>query len=149
MNSKVILGLGSSYGDDAVGWRVVEHLKKRLPTEARLVVIAEPTQIIEHLHPTAQVWIVDACRGKQPVGSIVRFTWPEDRLLDHAAANTHSLSLSAVLQLAAALDKLPAALVIFAIEIGPGPFAGDELSPPVATAANELAQRLAAEVAAT
>jgi hydrogenase maturation protease len=144
-----IIGLGSPHGNDAVGWRVVEGLQLALDGWVVVRAVAEPTQILEHLEGCRRLWIIDACRCGHPLGAIARWTWPEDaRQLVGGGSSTHTMSLPSVLQLAAALGKLPESIVIFAVEIGVGSLIGAEMSDEVAAAVVVLEQRVREEVSA-
>jgi hydrogenase maturation protease len=144
-----IIGLGSPHGNDAVGWRVVERLQLALDGWVVVRAVAEPTQMLEHLEGCQRLWIIDACRCGQPVGSLWRWTWPADaQRMTSGSSSTHAMSLPSVLQLAAALGKLPESIVIFAVEIGVGSLIGAEMSDEVAAAVVVLEQRVREEVSA-
>lgn len=143
----VIIGFGSPHGNDAVGWRTVERLQPALGSWVVIRAVADPTQMLEHLEGCKRLWMIDACRCGQPVGSLWRWTWPADAPhMTSSASSTHAMSLPSVLQLAAALGKLPESIVIFAVEIGVGSLIGAEMSAEVEAAVAVLEHRVREEV---
>jgi hydrogenase maturation protease len=147
--ANVIIGVGSPHGNDAIGWRVVEGLQMAMDERVAIRAVMEPTQLLDHLDGCTNLWIVDACRCGQSQGEITRWAWPEDtREIARDASSTHTMSLPAVLELAAALGKLPERIVIFAVEIGSHALVGEEMCDEVAAAAMELVERVREEVSA-
>ena len=74
-NMKVlIVGLGNPIlGDDGVGWRVAEEVRKRLPEDAPVEVLCLSLggiSLMEHLIGYDRVILVDAFSTDAPVGSI-------------------------------------------------------------------------------
>jgi hydrogenase maturation protease len=61
--------------------------------------------------------------------------------------STHGFGLSEAIELARALDQLPARCVVYAVEAG-AVVAGEPLSPAVAAAVQEVAGRIRAEIVA-
>lgn len=115
----LVLGVGHpDRGDDAAGPLVAEALGGLEGVVTRSVV-GDPSSILtEPLWDTAErVVLVDTVRTGRRPGTVHR--WAGTRLLDHLPATgggTHDLGVATTLQLAAALDRLPADLVIIGIE---------------------------------
>ena len=102
-----VVGIGSEQGNDAVGWRVVEELAALLPTSALAVTLTDPLQLMPLLGEYARVWIVDACRSEQRVGTISRFAWPDERMDRRGALSGHGVGVAEILELAETLEAIP------------------------------------------
>jgi hydrogenase maturation protease len=137
--------LGSPFGDDRVGWEVVARLRESLPEGTRIDTTSDPLVVLEPLPGAERLIIIDACRGAGEVGSIYRFEWPDPRLAASGTVSSHGVQLTAALELAAALGRLPRRVTVLAIEAGAdGPEAG--LSEAVEAALPEVVSRVLAEV---
>lgn len=119
MRQVSILGIGSPFGDDQVGWRVVEKLQD-MQWNRRLTIkkLDRPhLQLIDEIKNGDVVFIVDAMKSGKELGSISRLTL-EDINLFKPSISTHDFGVIPSLQLARALNQLPSQLVLFGIEIG-------------------------------
>jgi len=137
-----IIGLGSPFGDDRVGWRVAEALGTCLPAEqARILSLDRPgPALLEALAGRSEVILIDAAATGTPPGTL-------HRLADVAMADTlesvssHDLGPLQTLRLGRALGMLPPRLELYVISIDPArardPSA--DLSAPVAAAVGPLA----------
>lgn len=140
-----IIGLGSPFGDDRVGWRVIELLQGRLPAEISLVSLDRPgAALINWMQGVDNLVLIDALRSGAAPGSIVALT-PDDLETRSCRLTSHQLALSETVELAARLGHLPEQTRIYGIELDS--FSNDELSEVAATAARELASRLAKAMA--
>lgn len=149
MSKTCIIGLGSPHGDDAVGWRVVEELDKWLPLSVRVMTSTEPTELMPLLGAYDRCWIVDACRSEQQMGTITRFTWPDEQIDRRWSVSGHGIGLAEVLELARTLGSIPRETVVYTIDIGQEPrWPEGHLTAAVAAAAALLRGRLIAEVVA-
>ena len=146
----VVVGLGEpSRRDDGSGPAVVRALATRVPPGVRLVErVGDATQLLELWDGATVAIAVDAVVSGAPPGTLVRLEGPELRRL--AAARTtssHGLSLRDALELSAALGRLPQRLVAYLVEAAEtGP--GVDLSPAVARAVEQAAERIAHELMA-
>lgn len=105
--TNVVAGFGSPYGDDQVGWLVIDRLAARALVAARLVRVREGTELVEELEGCQQLLVVDACRSDQPAGSISRIRWPDPRFSSGNCHSTHGIGLCHALELAQQLGRLP------------------------------------------
>lgn len=136
-----IIGLGSPFGDDRVGWRVIELLKGRLDAQIDLVTLDRPgAALINWMAGVQRLVIIDAVSSGRPPGHIARLA-AVDLDAQVGGTSSHQLDLAQTFELARALDCLPHQVEILGIEIGTLQSAG--LSRPVADAAARLARRLA------
>lgn len=145
----VVIGIGNSErGDDAAGRAVAQRLTGMLSRGVEVVEREQATALLAAIDGAAAVFVVDACASGAPAGTIHRFDATMARLPDLAfAPSTHSLGLTAAIELARALGELPAHCIVYAIEGGSFDV-GAPLSPPVSEAIVEVAQRLYTEVSA-
>lgn len=146
----VVIGVGNpDRGDDRAGRAVAERLSGTLP--AAVEIAQEPgeaTALLTRLRGAQAAYLVDACASGAAVGTVACF--------DVAAAplpqalfgvSTHGFGLAEAIELARALGELPPRCTVYAIEGGAFD-AGAPLSPAVAAAVAEVADRLAADIAA-
>jgi len=138
-----VIGIGSPFGDDAVGWRVIELLRGRLVSGVELLALDRPGPgLVTALEGVEHAVIIDAIRSGGSAGDLHRIAfealaWAPD------SPSSHGFGVAHALRLAAALGSLPPRLEIHTIELGE--LAGDGLSPEVETAAQTLAEQLADE----
>jgi hydrogenase maturation protease len=145
-----LIGVGNRWrGDDAAGLVVAARVRAQLPGAVDVVEHeGEPIDLIEACAGAQTTWLVDAvCSGAQP-GVLHRLD-ASDRPLpaELFRLSTHRLGLHDALELARALGRLPPRVVVYGIE-GSRFEAGCPLSPPVAAAAERLADALIEEVTA-
>ncbi|HUG69251.1 MAG TPA: hydrogenase maturation protease [Pirellulaceae bacterium] len=142
---KLVIGVGSPHGDDAVGWRVVDQLATNVPATVQAVAVREPTQILPHLADAERVWIIDGSRSGGRPGAITRLEWHAGCLLGDSRASSHGCGVDDVLRLSSALGYPASNVVIYAIELSETKPA-TPLTPEVAAAVTEVTQRILAEI---
>jgi hydrogenase maturation protease len=108
MEQTFIIGVGSHFGDDQLGWRVAEILATQTHPGVSIRNVASPDALL-HLHGGADHWvIVDAGVDHDRTGSILRLEWPSDNIIPSTLPRgTHDLGLVASLKLVEALGDLP------------------------------------------
>jgi hydrogenase maturation protease len=141
-----IVGLGTPFGDDRAGWEVVTLLRNALPSGTRADITSDPFLVSDGLPGDELLIVIDACRGSGPPGSVHRFEWPDSRLTANGGISSHGVGLTAALELAGVLGRLPQHVIVFAIE-GTSADPGTGLSQPVEAALPEVAARVLAEFA--
>ncbi len=129
-----IVGLGSPFGDDRLGWVAVEMLQGSAVLNEggagviSFAVLDRPGALLmTHWHDAERVIVVDAVRSGAPPGTLHRLE--PDKWTTSESVSSHGFGLAAALELARALDDLPP-LVLHGIEIDPSN-AGFSLSEPV------------------
>jgi hydrogenase maturation protease len=140
-----VVGLGSPFGDDRAGWEAVALLREALPPGARAEVASDPLAVLDKPPGCEILVVIDACRGAGPPGSVHRFGWPDPRLGAAGAVSSHGVGLAAALELAGTMGRLPARVVVFAVE-GASEVLSDGLSRAAAAAIPEVAARVLAEL---
>ena len=141
-----ILGIGSPFGADRIGWEVVEALGARHPQsryargDLRIGSCDRPgVGLLEQLRDCEEVWIVDALAG----GRAGRLRWlaPEELGLARENFSTHGAGVAEALALGAALNEPMPTVRLLAIEVGAGP-ASPLPQTCLAAAQEELSMRL-------
>ncbi len=144
----VVIGVGNDFRrDDGAGPAVVARLRDLVPPGIRLVVTdGEPTRLIEAWTGAALAVVVDAVRAQPPrPGQVHRFSLDGTTQGTARPASSHGLGLDDAIRLAVALDRMPARLIVHAIEAadltqGPG------LTAPVAAAVGAVADAILADL---
>ncbi|MCW8408139.1 hydrogenase maturation protease [Legionella sp. PATHC035] len=142
-----VLGIGSPFGDDQVGWKVANALHQSLsknPHLAPFLLIESHdrpgVRLIELMSGFNTVFIIDAVKSGSAIGTIHRFE--NESILDSESRfSTHGISILQTLHLARALNELPANLLFYGIEIDAITL-DDTLSPPMERAIAEVTRRL-------
>ena len=149
----VVIGVGNEFRrDDGVGPAVVDRLRDVAPPGVRLVITdGEPTRLIDAWTGAALAVVVDAVRAQRPdqgpprPGTVHRFVVDGPGAGSGRAASSHGFGFDDAIRLAVALDRMPARLIVHAIEAadltqGPG------LTPPVAAAVGVVATAVLADL---
>jgi hydrogenase maturation protease len=156
----IVIGLGNPIlGDDGVGWKVAEEVKKQLtsPSPLALLPLGEGCRrrgegeihveflslggisLMEHLIGYERAIVIDALASDQPYGSVIISKLSE--LPDYSALHTtsaHDTSLQNALKLGKAMGaNLPDDVIVVGIATDHVYDFGEELSPPVAAAIPE------------
>lgn len=119
-----ILGIGSPFGADRIGWVVAEALARdrwiaALPPGWVSVTCEDRPgiRLLEQLDGPGLVILIDAMQGKESPGTVHCY---DGRMLPAAArfATTHDFGIKAALDLAGALGEIVPEVRVFGIEIG-------------------------------
>lgn len=144
-----IIGVGSPFGDDRLGWVAVEALQRSaVPAAAgggsiSFSILDRPgALLLAHWHGADHVMVVDAVRSGAPPGT--RHRLEPGALAAAESVSSHGFGLASALELARALGNLPPHLVLYGIEIDPS-CSGFFLSEPVQRALPELIQEIERE----
>ena len=118
-----ILGIGSPFGDDQAGWRVVELLKDHVFMQPNIYEYVEMaccdrpgTRLIELMYNTNRVFLIDAVKSGNTIGLIHRLKNDEIQELN-CLMSTHHVGVAEALQLGRALNELPENIILYGIEI--------------------------------
>jgi len=143
----VVIGVGNPYRrDDGVGPAVIVRLRELVPAGVRLEESdGEPSQLLELWSGADVAVVVDAVRTAEGrPGRIHRLE------LDGAGpvrspASSHRVDLGDAVALARVVDRMPATLVLYGIEVVDTSF-GPALTPAVEAAADEVAAEILARL---
>ena len=144
----LVLGVGRpDRGDDAAGPAVAERAMELVP-EVTVVARVEPAGLIDAWADAGLVVVTDAVQSGQPPGTVhVLHACHGPLPVQTGAGGTHGLGLAEAIELARALHRLPAELVIVGVEAQQFGL-GEPMSPQV-RAGVELAAKAVAEVIRT
>jgi hydrogenase maturation protease len=142
-----VVGLGSPFGDDRLGWCVAEKLAARVPPNVARILLRDrpgPALLDEIAGRRASILIDAADTGASP-GTISCLS-AADVGSYRGACSSHDLRLGESLALGQALGILPPLLHLYLVAIDPSQAVEPDapLTPPVAAAACDLTGRLAA-----
>lgn len=147
----LVLGLGNSVlTDDAVGFAVVEEVRKRLDSADVSVSVASVggLSLLELMVGYDSVIIVDAIQtGRREPGGIHRLS-PDEFHGSVRAASTHDISLASALELGDQLGMhITKQIVIFGIEAADVDTFGERLTSSVAAAVPRVVELVLQELA--
>lgn len=137
MTTVAAVCLGSPFrGDDAVGPVVAERLRGLgVPV---LDCADEPTRLLDAWAALDTVVVVDALRSGTTAGALHRIDAGDGPLpRDLRLASTHAMGIADALDLARALDRAPARVVVLGLE-GAAFGMGEDMTPAVAAAIDGL-----------
>jgi hydrogenase maturation protease len=146
---QVVVGLGNEFRSDdgcgpATARQVAELCGKAIDV---IQPLADGTGLIMAWSPYRTVFLIDSVKSGAPAGTIFRFEPLKEHLPEEVfhPTSSHRLTLSQIIRLAETLQKLPGRLILFGIE-GINFDYGTAMTPEVAAAVNEVANRIAEEV---
>ena len=146
----VVLGVGSSFGDDRVGWEAIERLKgegiaARFP-EVRFEIADRPgSMLLAVLEGVDAAILIDAVEGGLPPGEVVQLADEAIATRAESLLSSHGLGVGPALQLGRTLGKLPPTLLFYGVQLAdtPQPETADApLSPAMDGALDRLIPRI-------
>lgn len=146
--STIVIGVGNEYrGDDAAGRLVARRLTDQVPADVTVCECSgESATLMETWQGYDRVYLVDAVESRQPPGTIHRIAAHEQEMpRDFFHTSTHAFSLAEAIELARALDQLPAEVLVCGVE-GKWFEAGKKLTPAVEAAITTLSDQLLDEL---
>jgi hydrogenase maturation protease len=131
-------------GDDAVGPLVADRLR-----EKGIEVLdcrEEPTRLLDAIGGLELLVVVDAVRSGEPPGTLVRIESRGEALpADLVLASTHAFGIAETLELARALGRAPASVVVHGVA-GERFAMGDAPTPSVVSALDPLVARVLSDL---
>jgi len=117
----LVVGLGNELrGDDGAGIEVARRVRERSrPTEVEVRELpGDPTALLDAWEGHEAVVAVDTMRSGAPPGTIRRLDASREPLPTDlcGSTSTHAVGLGEAIELARALGRLPASLVVYAVE---------------------------------
>jgi len=142
----LILGVGSPFGADRLGWQAVEALA-RLPLAAQFPHLdirfeqsdRPGSRLLALLGQADAALIIDAMRSGLPAGSVRRFSLDE-LSAESGLMSTHGFGVADALALGRTLGGLPGEIVVVGIEMGDGGLAEESPAALVELVRGELAR---------
>ena len=145
-----VFGLGHpDRGDDTVGLLVADDLRRRaLPQVEVRRLEGSPLELLGSWGHADDVIVIDAVRAPAAPGLVRCFDAVAGRLpAGGSTGGTHDASLADAVELARALGRMPARLLVYGV-CGAAFDVGDTMTPAVRAAARTLSARIAADVVA-
>jgi hydrogenase maturation protease len=114
-----VVGIGAmDRGDDAIGVLVADRVRELGAAGVTVVPIASPVELLDVFDQYEVVVVVDAIRSGAEAGTVTVTVVDEAPLPARpGGGGTHGLGVSDAVELARALDRLPARLVVVGIEL--------------------------------
>ena len=143
----LLVGIGSSHGDDQFGWQVARAVAQRQLDGLEVRLANSPSELLDWLEEADHLILCDACHGlDQPPGAVQQWTWPAAELQHVRWSGTHDLGLSAVLELGQQLDRLPPQVTIWGVQAA-DTAAGQPMTAEVQAAVLASVERIVANLA--
>lgn len=146
-----VLGLGSPFGDDQLGWKVAEKLKKHyinfpeLNKNLSIDAYDRPgLGLLELFQDAKVVFLIDAMTSEAPLGTILCFK-NETIYTAEPLFSTHGIGVSEVLEWGNSLNLLPEELILYGVVIK-DVYVSASLSKPVRAAIGPLTMQIAHEI---
>lgn len=158
MQHMLVLGIGSPFDDDQLGWAVIKKLRQspRLQVfsadQLKLSYVDRPgLRLLTLMQDAHTVFLIDAVKMNSDIGSLHCLQGDVLDNLDWACkvSSSHAIGVAEALKLGRALDLLPQRIALYGIEIGsvcPQKF---ELSSVILKAVDQLFLRVERDVLAT
>lgn len=141
-----VLGIGSPFGDDRIGWLAAEALEKVFdPARVSVSMHDRPgARLVSLMHGAEQVVLIDGvCTGAAP-GTLHRLEGEAIGAAVSRCSSTHGFGLAEAIKLAQKLGGLPPCLVLWGAEIGEAE--GGNVSQAVCDALPQLVGAITAEI---
>jgi len=120
-----VIGVGSPFGDDQLGWKVVEALSNEITLQAyiphllQLKKLDRPgLSLLTEFQQCYSVILIDAIVNDGNVGKIYRLSGHEIASINNRVTS-HHVSIADALELGKALNILPEIVIIYGMEIDP------------------------------
>jgi hydrogenase maturation protease len=117
----LIVGVGNEWrGDDAAGIEVARRVRSAAGYAGVGVheQQGELSGLVDHWHGVDGVVLVDTMRSRLPAGAVRRFDASRTPLpaAMNSSMSTHAFGLSETIELARTLNRLPARVIVYAIQ---------------------------------
>ena len=146
---RVIVGLGNRFrGDDRAGLELAARLRDRVPPGIEVIAIdGDPTRLLDIFAAAELVLVADAVAADGSSAGVYRFD-ASDQPIPGAVfgSSTHAFGLADTIELARALGKLNARVLVYGIA-GTDFSASDELTPTVLAALEIAGEQMLADLA--
>jgi hydrogenase maturation protease len=130
MNRIKVIGIGSPFGDDQLGWQVIEEMQQDTVSQSKrdnqskiklsFIQTDRPgTHLLELIKNTDIAIIVDAIDQKDCAGQIQEFDRAQLINVDQPISS-HAIGVSEALSLGQAIGGLPEEIILFGICIDTG-----------------------------
>ncbi|MDH4083276.1 MAG: hydrogenase maturation protease [Nitrospira sp.] len=142
-----IIGLGNDLrGDDAVGLLTVRRLRQAIGDRAEVIEAGMVgVDLIELMKGASVVILIDAARSGKAPGSVHRLDASASPISGQVfPRSSHAIGVSEAIELARAMDVLPATVIVYGVEVGDMEV-GQPLSPPLGEALDQVVKQIIQE----
>ena len=146
-----ILGIGSPFGDDQLGWEVIKLLQQKtslhplIPNQLQLNYYDRPgLYLLELMQDAHCVFLIDAIKTGAKIGTIHCF---ENQAIEQikTTLSSHSLGVASAMLMGRALQTLPNHVILYGIEIDEV-LSEFNLSTPIINAIQALSTRIEQDI---
>lgn len=123
MKSICVLGIGSPFGDDQLGWKAIDLLSEQkeiqiqLHKGLRLEKCDRPgLNLLTRMHGATTVFLIDAIKLGNAIGTLYRWQNLEIEKLNYPISS-HQIGIGQALQLGRILNQIPENIILYGIEI--------------------------------
>lgn len=117
MNRRVI-GIGSPFGADQLGWRAIDLLKDEDLSDCELIKLDRPgSDLIRYFEGADELVLIDAVQAGQAPGSLMKLERSELSSVD-CQTSSHGFGVAEALLIAEQLELLHDKLILIGIETG-------------------------------
>lgn len=123
MTSLRVLGVGSPFGDDQLGWEVVKLLHQRptlqafLPNQLQLMYCDRPgIHLLELMRDAQTVFLIDAVKTGAEIGTLHCFK-NDEISASTTSLSTHGLGVAEAMKIGKTLHLLPPTVILYGVEI--------------------------------
>lgn len=124
----LVVGLGSSHGDDQIGWRVAERLAASIAdksdrsmrcstADVSIRIARSPSELLGWFDGIERLFVCDAGQNIGTAGATLRLRWPNNQLATLGCSGSHDMGLTEVLALAEQLCRLPKEVIIWCAQV--------------------------------
>ena len=125
MNSLTVIGIGSDYGDDQIGWRIVDCLRHRFNQCSAMQFLSCRRSIFDWWSDSGDattVIFIDALAGDMATGRLLRFRISPTDVDNHSLPcfsrlSSHGLQLADAIILGQRLGQLPPLVEVWGISV--------------------------------
>jgi len=123
MSEVSVIGIGSPFGNDTLGWQTIEMLKQQhmlatlLPERVNLIATDRPgVNLIQMMHGASFVILVDAILDEHHNEDVIRLS--KDQIITAKnVLSSHSLDVASAIALADKLRVLPEKILLMGLAI--------------------------------
>ena len=120
MSAVVVIGIGSPFGADTLGWKVIEQLKSLLPSLADNILLKTcdrpGTLLLDYMKDVSRAILIDAIEGGTP--GDVRVIDKHMLIQQRNLRSSHQLGVAETIALGEKLNLLPEELFLIGVETG-------------------------------
>lgn len=120
-----VIGIGSPFADDQIGWRVAELLRQSatlhdyIDQQIEIVQTDRPgARLLQQMNGADSVILIDAMLQPQAAGEIQKLT-VEETVRNTALVSSHGFGVQQALALGQAISELPKDVLVIGIEVSP------------------------------